>query len=100
MSDLSFPRKLPFEALVFDVGGIFILHDNERLFRRLAESCTALAAVGRIREAAMDPEIATGTRPVHDIYDEIVGELGYARDWQGFLADWSSHFTVDPAMVA
>ena len=100
MSDPSLPRKLPFEALVFDVGGIFILHDNERLFRRLAESCTALDAVERIREAAMDPDITTGTRPVHDIYDEIVGELGYARDWQGFLADWSSHFTVDPAMVA
>jgi putative hydrolase of the HAD superfamily len=100
MSDLSLPRKLPFDALVFDVGGIFILHDNERLFRRLAESCTAPDALERIREAAMDPDITTGARPVHDIYDEIVGELGYARDWHGFLADWSSHFSADLAMVA
>jgi putative hydrolase of the HAD superfamily len=86
--------------LVFDVGGIFILHDNERLFRRLAESCGVLDAVDRIREAAFDPDIATGARPVHDVYDELVGELGYTRDWDGFLADWSSHFTVDETMLA
>jgi len=93
------PRPLSFDALVFDVGGIFILHDNERLFRRLAVSCDALDAVERIREAAMDPDITTGARPVHDIYDEIVGELDYRRDWQGFLADWSSHFSVDHGML-
>ena len=100
MSDASHRRKLPFDTIVFDVGGIFILHDNERLFRRLAESCAAPDAVERIREAAMDPDIATGARPVRDIYHQIVGELGYRRDWQGFLADWSSHFSVDHAMLA
>jgi putative hydrolase of the HAD superfamily len=94
------PRPLPYDALVFDVGGIFVLHDNERLFRRLAESCNAGDAVDRIRAAAIDPDITTGARPVHDVYDEFVGELGYNRDWQGFLADWSSHFSVDQAMLA
>jgi FMN phosphatase YigB (HAD superfamily) len=97
--DIAF-RRLPFDAFVFDVGGIFILHDNDQLFRRLAASCSVADAVERIREAAMDPDITTGARPVHDIYDELVGELGYRRDWSGFLADWSSHFTVDHAMLA
>lgn len=100
MNDIVLPRKLPLDALVFDVGGIFILHDNERLFRRLAASCSAAGAVDRIREAAMEPDITTGMRPVRAIYDEIVGEFGYTRDWKGFLADWSSHFSVDHAMLA
>ena len=91
--------QTPFDALVFDVGGIFILHDNERLFRRLAASCKARDAVDRIREAAMDSDITTGARPVRAIYDEIVGDLGYTRDWSGFLVDWSSHFSVDHAML-
>ena len=26
-------------------------------------------------------------------------ELRYKRDWQGFLLDWSSHFSVDHAML-
>jgi FMN phosphatase YigB (HAD superfamily) len=94
------PARLPVDTFVFDVGGIFILHDNEQLFRRLAASCDAADAVERIREAAMDPDITTGARPVHDIYDELVAEFGYKRDWNGFLADWSSHFAVDQAMLA
>jgi putative hydrolase of the HAD superfamily len=100
MNAIAHSRKLPFDVLVFDVGGIFILHDNERLFRKLAASCTAAEAVDRIREAAMDSDITTGARPVREVYDEFVAELGYARDWQGFLGDWSSHFSVDHAMLA
>jgi len=99
MNDLVLSRKLPLDALVFDVGGIFILHDNERLFRRLAASCSATDAVDRIREAAFDADITTGARPVRAVYGEIVDELGYMRDWRGFLADWSSHFSVDHAML-
>lgn len=94
------PPKLPFDALVFDVGGIFVLHDNERLFRRLGASCSAADAVGRIRDAVMDSDITTGIRPVRALYDELVHDLGYKRDWRGFLADWSSHFSVDHAMLA
>jgi HAD superfamily hydrolase (TIGR01509 family) len=91
---------MPFDALIFDVGGIFILHDNERLFRRLAASCGAADAVDRIREAAMDSDITTGALLVRELYDELVRDLQYKRDWQGFLADWSSHFSVDHAMLA
>jgi len=94
------PPEMPLDALVFDVGGIFILHDNERLYRRLADACTAPDAVERIRATAMDPDITTGRRPVRAVYDALAAELGYTRDWRGFLADWSSHFTVDHAMLA
>ncbi|HXR85414.1 MAG TPA: HAD-IA family hydrolase [Stellaceae bacterium] len=100
MNAVAYPQKLPFDALIFDVGGIFILHDNERLFRRLASSCSAADAVDCIRETAYDPDITTGVRPVRAIYDELAGELGYRRDWHGFVDDWSSHFSVDHAMLA
>lgn len=99
MNAMADARKLPFDALVFDVGGIFILHDNERLFRRLAASCNVADAVDRIREAAMDPEITIGARLVRELHDELVRDLSYKRDWKGFLADWSSHFSVDRAML-
>ena len=99
MSATPVTPQMPFDALVFDVGGIFILHDNERLFRRLAAACREGDAVDRIREAAMDSDITTGIRPVRALYDEIVHDLGYSRDWKGFLGDWSSHFSVDRAML-
>jgi putative hydrolase of the HAD superfamily len=91
--------KLPFDALIFDVGGVFIGHDNERLFRTLAASCTAPDAIDLIRAEAMDPALTTGARGVAELHRDLVGTLGYAKDWRGFLADWSSHFTVDRAML-
>ena len=100
MSSNPVTPQTPFDALVFDVGGIFILHDNERLFRRLAASCRAGDAVDRIRAVAMDPDITTGARAVRALYDELVRDFGYTHDWKGFLGDWSSHFSVDRAMLA
>ena len=91
--------KLPYDALIFDVGGVTVRHDNERLFRRLAASCRVADAVDRIRVAAMDPAITTGTREVRALHQDLVGTLGYARDWNGFLSDWSSHFAVDRGMI-
>lgn len=92
-------RTLPYDALIFDVGGVTVLHDNERLFRRLAASCSAADAVDRIRVAAMDPAITTGTRKVRALYEDLVRLLGYTRDWDGFVIDWSSHFAVDRGMI-
>lgn len=91
--------KLPFDALVFDVGGVFIRHDNERLFRRLAASCAVADAVDRIRAEAMDPAFTTGIRTIDSFHRDLVRELHYERDWRGFLKDWSSHFSVDRAML-
>lgn len=91
--------KLPFAALVFDVGGIFIRHDNEQLFRRLAASCRAPDALTRIRVAASNPRLTTGEHLIAELYRELVRDLDYRRDWQGFVADWSSHFAVDHGMI-
>lgn len=93
-------RKLPFDVLVFDVGGVFIGHDNEQLFRRLASHCRVpTEALANIRKTAADPRLTTGERLVAELYQALVRDLGYARDWKGFVADWSSHFTVDHGML-
>lgn len=47
----------------------------------------------------MDPAITTGTREVRALYEDLVRSLGYTRDWDGFLSDWSSHFAVDRGMI-
>lgn len=100
MDETPLPAKLPFDALVFDVGGVFIAHENERLFRTLAAACAAPDALARIRVSAFDPDLTTGARGVAALHRELARDLGYARDWDGFLADWSGHFAVDEAMIA
>lgn len=92
-------RHLPYEALVFDLGGVIIPHDNEVLYRRLAACCTAPDALERVREGARDPRYGTGERPIADLHARFCRALGYSRDWSTFAADWCSHLSVDWAML-
>ncbi|HUH83676.1 MAG TPA: HAD-IA family hydrolase [Stellaceae bacterium] len=89
-----------FDALVFDVGGVIIPHDNEVLYRRLAARCAAADALAAICAAAREPPYELGERSIADLHARLQRELLYAGDWPVFLADWCSHLTVDPAMLA
>jgi HAD superfamily hydrolase (TIGR01509 family) len=92
---------LSFEALVFDVGGVIIPHDNEELYRRLAARCAApAAALAAIRAAAREPPYELGLRSIASLHERLQRELGYAGDWPLFRAEWCSHLRVDPAMLA
>jgi FMN phosphatase YigB (HAD superfamily) len=89
-----------FDALVFDVGGVIIPHDNEVLYRRLAARCAAADALAAIRAAAREPAYELGQRSITDLHERLRHELLYAGDWSVFVGDWCSHLTVDPAMLA
>jgi FMN phosphatase YigB (HAD superfamily) len=91
---------LPYEALVFDVGGVIVPHDNELLFRRLAARCTAPDAAERIRPLTMASCYGTGERPIAALHEECRRVLGYDGDWPTFLADWCCHLSIDGAMLA
>lgn len=88
-----------FDALIFDVGGVIIPHDNEVLYRRLAARCAAPGALATIRDAAREPAYELGERSIAELHARLQRELRYAGDWPVFLADWCSHLTVDPAML-
>lgn len=93
------PARTSYEALVFDLGGVIVAHDNEFLYRRLAERCTVAGARDRILAAAQDPRYGTGELPIAALHERLRHELGYALDWDGFVADWSCHFSLDEAML-
>jgi FMN phosphatase YigB (HAD superfamily) len=87
-------------ALVFDVGGVLIAHDNEMLFNRLAEGCAAEDALLRIRAESTDTRYGTGEAPVSVLHKKLVHELGYEGDWDQFTEDFCCHFAPDPEMLA
>ena len=90
----------PFDALVFDLGGVIIAHDNEMLHQRLVSRCTAPDASDRLRGLAHDARFGTGERSIADLHREVVREVGYGGDWDRFVGDWSCHLSIDPAMLA
>jgi FMN phosphatase YigB (HAD superfamily) len=93
------PNAASDAALVFDVGGVLIAHDNEVLFQRLASGCTSEDAHARIRAESTDTRYGTGETPISVLHKKLVHELGYSGDWDQFTEDFCCHFTLDPDML-
>jgi len=90
----------PFQALIFDLGGVIAPHDNAFLHRRLASRCAASNASARLPGLVHDARTGTGERSIADLHQDLVREVGYSGDWTCFVGDWSCHLSVDPSMLA
>ena len=88
----------PFEALVFDLGGVIASHDNAFLGERLLSRCVAGTEPKALRAIAEDEAFATGA-PISTLHRRLVDELGYGGDWKTFQADWCCHLALDPSML-
>ena len=89
----------PFDALVFDVGGVIVAHDNEAMYCRLADGCRPGTTAEVLKAAIRRTKCCLGTRPMTDLHDQLARELGYAGDWRQFVDDWSSHFEINTSML-
>lgn len=90
---------LPFAALVFDVGGVIVPHDNDLLYRRLARRCRPSAAAEAVAALVRDPRYERGELPIAQLHERLAREAGYAAGWDAFVQDWCSHLGVDAAML-
>ncbi|MEI9965915.1 MAG: HAD family phosphatase [Caulobacteraceae bacterium] len=90
---------MAYDALIFDLGGVIIPHDNEQLFRRLAGRCAAPGAMAWLKAAAQDERHGTGELAIPDLHRMLVEEIGYGGDWETFVQDWSSHLEIDWEML-
>jgi FMN phosphatase YigB (HAD superfamily) len=92
------PEAAPFQALVFDLGGVLVAHDNSMLYARLASRCAGACSpetvVGLMRRTDWGSGVSIGI-----LHDRLRDELGYALDWDDFVADWCCHFAIDESMV-
>lgn len=88
----------PFEALVFDLGGVIVSHDNAVLGARLLSRCAPGTTSSALRAIAEADAYQTGA-PIASLHRRLVDELGYSGDWETFSADWCCHFAVDPSML-
>lgn len=91
--------RLRYEALIFDLGGVIVPHDNEALYARLAAHCSAPNALESIRRAVRDPGIGTGGTPVSVLYAALQERLDLRLDWSGFVTVWCSHLQIDSGML-
>ena len=90
----------PFQAMVFDLGGVIIPHDNAFLHERLVAGCSAPDASDRLRTIAHAERFGNGESSISDLHALLVRDLGYAGDWPRFVQDWNCHLSIDLAMLA
>ena len=92
------PNAAPFQALVFDLGGVLVAHDNGVLYARLASrcpgACTPETVVALMRRTDWGSGVSIGI-----LHDRLRNELGYPLDWDDFVADWCCHLAVDDSML-
>lgn len=92
-------RDRAFAALVFDLGGVIVPHDNDVLYRLLAERCRPAAVAQAVAAPVRDPRYERGELPIAHLHRRLVREAGYAPGWESFVADWCSHLGIDAAML-
>lgn len=94
-------RAMVGPVFIFDVGGVFVRHDNALLYDRLAACCSDPVAARPALEAGLAaPELGTGRLGVGGFHARLVSELGFAKPYDEFLSLWSSHFSEEPGMAA
>ena len=86
-------------ALVFDLGGVIVDHDNSVMHRKIAGRCRAGWTADQIAEATADAHWGTG-RPVVELYRTLTRDAGYDGSWDAFTQDFSCHLVLNPAMLA
>ncbi len=86
-------------SFIFDVGGVFIRHDNRVMYDRLAARCAdPVAAPPKLADGVHDRVVGTGRRSIPDLHRRLVEDYGFSAGYEEFLAIWSSHFSEEPDM--
>lgn len=88
-----------FDALVFDLGGVIVAHDNRVCYERLAARCGPLGSIARVRALAENPDVGTGALTIPALYGQFQDEAAYGADWETFAQDWCCHLVLDAAML-
>ena len=92
------PTDGPFQALIFDAGGVFVPHDNGMLHARLASRCAVPDALQRIRQSGRTG-VGSGAISVQDLHRRMVDRYGYDGGWDTFAEDWCCHLGLDESML-
>ena len=90
---------LPFDALIFDVGGVIVPHDNDVLHRRLTERCLFPNAQAWVSAAVRDRRYETGELPIAALHERLRRDAGYGLGWDGFVADCGRRLGLDQATL-
>jgi putative hydrolase of the HAD superfamily len=88
------------DAVLLDLGNVFVFHDNALLYRRLGERAgLSEEEVARRFAEEIWPPIVTSPRNERAIREDVGRALGLRFDPDDFYRLFTSHFTLHTAIV-
>ena len=89
------------DAIIFDIGGVLVKHDNALLFQRLAEHCRSVhASYLAICDAVVNSGLRTGKQSVPEFYSVLARNFAFEGDYDTFYALWVRGIDPIPEMLA
>jgi HAD superfamily hydrolase (TIGR01509 family) len=88
----------PYQALVFDLGGVIVAHDNAMLYARLASRCAPSWSSERISDFVRHGRWGRG-EPISSLHATLTEQAGYDAPWPTFVEDWCRHLSLDASML-
>jgi glucose-1-phosphatase len=86
-------------AIIFDVGGVLVDHDNSKMLARLETLLERRPTVEEVRALAFDRKVETGEMPVQHVFDELTRIYGSKASPQDWVDAWTCHFSAKPEMA-
>ncbi len=87
------------DAILFDLGNVFVFHDNERLFVLLATLFGVDASTFRRHvDAALWERVHRGQLPGEQLLLELNRRFGTSVTLSAFIPAWCGHFRLNPDM--
>ena len=82
-------------ALIFDLFGVVISFDENRVYRRLAKHCPHPEAAFRTMQGLVStPDLITGRLTLKELYQQLVIDLGLKLDYEAFETSWLIPYTA------
>lgn len=83
-----------FDALIFDLFGVMLAFDNDRVYARLARHCAdPAAALPRLNGVMARRDVITGRTTLRALHAELAATHGLALDYAGFVAAWKEPYS-------
>jgi FMN phosphatase YigB (HAD superfamily) len=87
------------DAIIFDLGGVLVFHDNDLMFSRLAEVFDRRPGPDDVLAQIRSSRIGVGAQTVSDLYAELARSFGVKHGKAEWDAAWCCHFAPNTAML-
>jgi glucose-1-phosphatase len=92
-------KKVELQHVVFDVGGVLVFHDNEKMISQLSKLMTNPPCSSYLLEQIRASGIGVGSKTLEDLFENFRRQYGGDAVDQAWLKAWTCHFSPNTPLL-